>query len=422
VTTYDRHAEALGLPPYTPGCFRPAVGYDVKRGGASPWPVSRLGRDDYLVRPLPLRGQPPEIPAADSASAATALATGVKTDEGNLAWAPGDREGGALVTIAQRARERLGAAIGLVTTVPFSHATPAAFVAHSTDRHAYEAIAREILAWRPEVVVGGGHPRAARRTRVLRPERWVAPEEYAAVRKPGSGWVVVERAGEDGGRALLRAASGLRDGERLLGLFGGADGGFEPAVPSRDGSGAVRIGNRENPSLADAATAALTVLARDPEGFFLVVEQGDIDWATHAGDFAWLVGAVWDLDQAVRAIAAFVDRPGDAVTWETTLVVVTADHANGHLRLGRPLGKGALPSRGDGSHTWGAPGANAPSGHTNELVTLAARGAGAKALFSAVEGRWYPGTRIVDNTQIHDAMARAMGLESRAPEPGAACR
>ena len=93
VTTYDRHAEALGLPPYAPGSFLPNAGYDVLRGGTAPWPVSRLGQDPYFLSPLPLRGQGARIPAADSASAATALATGVKTEDGNVAWAPATARG-----------------------------------------------------------------------------------------------------------------------------------------------------------------------------------------------------------------------------------------------------------------------------------------------------------------------------------------
>jgi alkaline phosphatase len=276
------------------------------------------------------------------------------------------------------------------------------------------------MAFRPEVVIGGGHPHLFRPQWPDEPARWMSLDDYAAAKRPGSGWVVVERTGEDGGRALLRAASQVRPGERLPGLFGGRDGAFEPAVPADDGSAAVRPGSVENPSLADAAVAALTVLARDPDGLFLLVEQGDVDWASHTGDYRWLIGAVWDLDQAVRAIAAFVDRPGDALTWENTLLVVTADHANGHLRLGPSRGKGVLPARGDGAFSWGEPGADVPSGHTNELVTLAARGARAKALFGEEEGRWYPGTRILDNTQVHGAMSRGLGLAPPAPPQGGA--
>ena len=48
-------------------------------------------------------------------------------------------------------------------------------------------------------------------------------------------------------------------------------------------------------------------------------------------------------------------------------------------------------------------------GHTNELVSVYAKGAHA-ARIRAYEGTWYPGTRIVDQTQLHRAMREALGL------------
>jgi len=98
-------------------------------------------------------------PATDSASAATALATGFKTDEGNIAWRTGDPANGRLSTIAEMYRNQKKAAIGVVSTVPFSHATPAGFVSHNVNRNNYKAIAQEIIAGvRPDVVIGGGNP------------------------------------------------------------------------------------------------------------------------------------------------------------------------------------------------------------------------------------------------------------------------
>jgi DNA-binding beta-propeller fold protein YncE len=95
--------------------------------------------------------------ATDSASAATAIATGFKTDDGNLAWLPGDPPGGALETIAESLRDDLGYSIGVVSTVPFSHATPAGFVSHNVKRSNTWNIAHEILFdVQPEVVIGGG--------------------------------------------------------------------------------------------------------------------------------------------------------------------------------------------------------------------------------------------------------------------------
>ena len=62
VTTYDRHAEALGFPPYSPTGFLANVGYDVARGGDAPSPRSPLGQDRYFLAPLPLRGGDPREP------------------------------------------------------------------------------------------------------------------------------------------------------------------------------------------------------------------------------------------------------------------------------------------------------------------------------------------------------------------------
>ncbi|HSM91252.1 MAG TPA: hypothetical protein VLT47_00105 [Anaeromyxobacteraceae bacterium] len=128
---------------------------------------------------------------------------------------------------------------------------------------------------------------------------------------------------------------------------------------------------------------------------------------------------MWDLDEAVKAAVAFVDRPGDAVTWENTLLVVTADHANNYLRFGSgpKLAKGILPTvDGAGVPTDPAQYTNYPLNgagswnHTNELVSVYARGAGARGLFSARAGTWYPAAHVVDNTQIWSAMAEWLGL------------
>jgi alkaline phosphatase len=146
-----------------------------------------------------------------------------------------------------------------------------------------------------------------------------------------------------------------------------------------------------------------------------------------------------DLDAAVRAAVAFVDQPGDDIDWTNTVLVVTADHATGGLRLNpsKPLGAGALPlqvarpKQGPGSGAEEAeavPNAKpvlraAPKspfsypdgevsystiGHTNELVTLAVSGPAAR-LFLIYQGSWYPGP-IVDNTQVNAAMREALGL------------
>lgn len=442
VNVYNGHARSARRPPYARGSFTPVLGYDVRADGARP-----------LVDPDAVHAFPPG-PATDSASAATALATGFKTDSGNIAWLPGDPPDGALTTIDEEFRARTGASIGIVTTVPFDHATPAAFVSHNTGRGGYYTgykgykglgLADEIiLRTKPEVVIGGGSPLLDNPG--FDPKKGYISESLYRALESSKEYLLVERKpGQDGGRAIAEgAAEAARQGRKLFGLFGGKGGNFEvPEAADAPGHPAVKPGSPENPTLAQATEAALSLLARDPEGFFLVVEQGDIDWANHDNDFRAMIGCVADLDQAVRTALAFVDRPGDGVDWSNTVLLVTADHATGGLLLEpeRPLGAGELPRQnarveekarvaakpGPGPDRGPANGAvikspeySSPNvypdgevsystaGHTNELVDLAVTGAAAR-IFMSYRGTWYPGP-ILDNTQINAALREALGL------------
>ena len=408
IATYNAYAVAAGASRYDSGDFDPRFGYDPARGGAEPYPLAAPPNlYDYLA--------PNRVwPATDSAAAATAMSTGHKTDAGNIAWQAGDPDQGALTTIAQTLRDKRGFAIGVVSTVPFTHATPAAFVSHNVDRNNYHAIGDEIVdEIRPDVVVGGGHPRWTR--------RFVSAQAYATLKR-STNYVFVERTpAVDGGKALREGAeAAVAKKRKLFGLFGGSEGNFEYRPVADDpGAPAVGIGNQENPKLAQVTEAALRVLSTDPDGFFLMIEQGDIDWANHANNYANMIGCMADLEEAVRAVVAFVERPGDVIDWSNTLVLVTSDHANSYMRLDPAvkLGAGDLPAcqgvtgavsckSDDGrvAVTYGS------SGHTNELVTLSAMGVGADTIAETYAGRWYPGTKIVDNTAIYSIMMRAAGM------------
>lgn len=388
VSGYNIRASKLGRPPYSPTSFDPKIGYDPELGGEAPYPRSPdypARRDYFLFEPYP-----------DSASTGTAMSTGVKTDYNNIAWASGDQPGGELETSSSFLRRRYGMSTGFVTTVPLSHATPATWFSHNVERFNYFNIGHEILTvTRPDVIIGSG----------VGPEEgnYVLREDVDAARDARR-WVYVERqSGVDGGVSLLAAAEEAVVAKRgLLGVFGGPLGNFESPIPSdTPGVPAVARGSTENPLLKDAARAALRVLSQNPKGFFLMVEQGDIDWANHANDFARMIGCMWDLHEAVQAIVDFVDEPGDTVDWSNTTLLVTADHANSYLRLEKPLGPGDLPTQltspslsyPDGDVSYGT------GNHTGELVTLHARGYAADAV--ANYATHYPGLPIVDNTAIY---------------------
>jgi len=290
-------------------------------------------------------------------------------------------------------------------------------VSHNVNRNNYYTgfkgytglgIADEIVnVTKPDVVIGGGHPMYDNPTYDAN-KGYVSKQLHDALRA-SSDYVFAEReAGVDGGAALLAAADeAVQSGKKLFGLFGGKGGNFEYPVPSdTPGAPTVERGSVENPTFADTVKAALKVLAADPDGFFLMAEQGDIDWANHANDYRWMIGTMQDLDEGVKAALAFVDQPGDDISRSNTLIMLTSDHSNSYMRLNetRPLGRGDLPSQigvgyPDGEVTYGS------GGHTNELVSLYAIGAGLDILRS-YEGRWYPGVSIIDNTHIFKTMKK----------------
>ncbi len=189
------------------------------------------------------------------------------------------------------------------------------------------------------------------------------------------------------------------------------------------GTPLVSLATRENPTFAEATQAALKVLSQDPDGFFLMSEQGDIDWANHANDFQRMVGTMKDLHDGVQAVIDFVNQPGDNIDWSNTLLIVTSDHSNSYMRNQVKLTAGDLPAQdGVGSCGYGGPACTYPGGevtygstsHTNELTRVYAMGAGTTK-FGKYEGRWYPGTRIIDNTQLFHIMMEASGSQMDSP-------
>jgi alkaline phosphatase len=415
VSAYNLHAAALGVAPYAPVGFDPAVGYDPDRGGRRPYPLQTKGIDESYF--IPAGGGKPV--ATDSASAATAWATGTKTDDGNIAWAPGDPAGGALTTIAERLRNEKGYAIGVVSTVPFTHATPAAHVSHNVTRNDYLGIGREIVrTTQPEVVIGGGYPGVGGAG-----YRYIGETDYRFLSTPdlASPYRFVERQDNvDGSLALLEAADqAVKEGKKLFGLFGGPGGNFQSPVPhDLPGMPLVTRADSADPLLKDATVAALQVLSQDDDGFFVMIEQGDIDWANHGNDYRRMIGTTWDLHEAVRSAIDFVNRPGDDIDWSNTLMLVTADHANSFMRLQVEMPAGDLPSQ-VGTCGSGGPACTYPDGevtyattqHTNELVMLYAHGIPDHRAFKRAEGAWYPCTRIIDNTQLYHLMAEAAGIQ-----------
>jgi alkaline phosphatase len=284
----------------------------------------------------------------DSAGTMTAMASGVKTRAGSLGVGQGAAPGEAgavqanrVATLLEEAEAR-GLATGIVSTARITHATPAALYAHVPERDwesdaalpeavrasGFADIARQLVELPgdgPELVLGGG--RAAFLPREARdPEHPAVPGSRLdgrdliaewRERHPDAAWVW----NAAGWKALDPAAT-----PRVLGLF-------EPSHMQWEEDRAADPGGE--PSLAEMTAFALDVLARDPDGFFLMVEAGRIDHAHHAGNARRaLIDTIALSDAVERALA----HPSSA----RTLVVVTADHSHvlsiaGYPARGNPI-------------------------------------------------------------------------------------
>jgi len=315
-------------------------GYDAELGGRTPWDD---GSDPGYITGRPASG--PVHVWTDSASSATSMCSGIKTYNGAINV---DTRGAQVVPIARRLQER-GFSIGVVTSVPISHATPAAAYANNVTRQDYQDLARDLLGLRsiahPEsplkgvdVLIGCGagvleKGDLGQGADFVPGNRYLTDED---VRVASERYVVARRSHGKNGAAALAAAAAEAAGRKmgLLGLFGTAegnlpyrtaDGEFDPV----DAHGTIRPYPEkelsENPTLAQMTSAALEVLASRGHGMWLMVEAGDVDWANHFNNIDDAIGAVISGDDAVRVITDWVEAHSD---WNESLLIVTADHGH----------------------------------------------------------------------------------------------
>ena len=263
----------------------------------------------------------------ESGAGGTALSTGERVASRRIA----QREDGAPLRTLLEAAKAAGKSAGAVSTSSVTHATPASFLTHASDRDREMEIAVGIARSGVDVVIGGGR-------------RFFLPTDAGGAREDGRNLAEEMRAA--GYTVATEPSAEFPEADRLLWLL--------------DEDGLPPAGTRDY-SLRDLVLAALSRLVRNDAGFVLMIEGSQIDWACHDNNFAQLKEELRDFDGAIAAALDFADGDGE------TLIVVTADHETAGLAL-----TGAAPDGSDMKAHW------ISDDHTANMVPLLARGPAAE--------------------------------------------
>lgn len=223
----------------------------------------------------------------DSGAGGTAIACGVKTNNGMIGMNP---DSVAVKSILRLAEEH-GLSTGLVVSCDVTHATPASFVASVPNRKQSEDIAKQYLDTDIDVFIGGGYDAFAKRSDSLNLIDQLVKRNYqVATAIP----------------AMLEVNSG-----KLAALL-------YPAHPPRVSEG-------RGDMLSLSVAKAIDLLKTNKDGFVLMVEGSQIDWGGHGNDTDYVVEEVIDFDKAIGVALDFARHD------QQTLVIITADHETGGM-------------------------------------------------------------------------------------------
>ncbi len=314
-----------------------------------------------------------------SSAAGTALATGIKTNNGMLGIDP---QGNKLKSIAYNIKER-GIPVGITSNVTIDHATPAAFYASSNSRNNYYEIAVQIPSSGFDFFGGGG---------------------FAQPTGPNKDQKDIYSVLEEGGYTVARGIKEYmsKKGSKRVALF--QERGKEADLP-------YAIDRSESDLTLKQVVAAAIDHLYGTKGFFIMAEGGKIDWAGHSNDAKTNILEVLDFADAVEVAFNFYQKyPNE------TLIIVTADHETGGMTLGRERGyelklnelepqKRSMAVDKEGTPAYAELNKKAnvgwtTSSHTGAAVPIYAIGPGSR-LFS---GR-------MDNTDIPKRILRIFGIE-----------
>ena len=236
----------------------------------------------------------------DSGAAGSAIACGQKFNVGEIAYS---ETGNQPKSIAKVAKEK-GMKVGIISTAPMNHATPASFYANQPTRKNYYQIGLQLAESNFDFFGGGG---------LLKQTGNKKDEKDLMTIYQESGYLTFT--------SLKAIASMKSHNNKVI---------FTNETLDRDASIPYKIDREDAPnnSLAEIVETAIIHLD-NPKGFFMMVEGGKIDYAAHDNDAGSIIGEREDFDNAIAEAYKF-----DLQHKNETMIIITADHETGGVSLG----------------------------------------------------------------------------------------
>lgn len=383
----------------------------------------------------------------DSAAAGTALASGTKTYNNAINY----NNYGQPIEFITLVAKAAGKSTGVITTVPFSHATPAAFGAQNISRNNYHAIGHQMLSQgHLDLIMGTGAP--GFNINGTPCEKIVADESKTGCDSKSQYTYISEQDWSNLQTGRLTPKNSqygwnvIRSKSDFNALANGSKSYTGPVFASPEIANTLQqarqveiVGKDKStpsgdayvktvPTLSVMTKGAINHLSKNKEGFFLMVEGGATDWSAHTSscnsqwsygkctgepEYGRLVEETQDFNNAVQSVIDWVEKNSN---WNDTLVIVTTDHDNG-----MPMGKdantipfAAIENKGKGkmpNFTF------RPTGdHSNALVPLWAKGAGSELFAQRIHGKdvnFAKYTKLndgnyIDNTDVFNVVKAAI--------------
>lgn len=270
--------------------------------------AGKLGGEQLLFTTFPVHGSASNYSAndrvTDSAASGTAIATGAKTNNGMIGVDP---DGNKLESVAYALHSE-GYEVGIISSVPVNHATPASFYAHNRNRNAYYDMTMEIPESGFEFFAGSGFGGYFG-------SRHNVQESSAAV---------MEKAGINVCFSKEEAEEAILNGDRMIVC--------QPYNEEREPSSYDAGSNTPEGHILLSEMVELGIKRLTDDGpFFIMCEGGEIDWAAHSQKTMPTVQSVMAFEDAVAVAYDFYLAHPDE-----TLIVVTADHGTGGIAVNGP--------------------------------------------------------------------------------------